>query len=157
MNINLTLIGQSISFLLFTWFCWKMVWPNFAQLLQQRQHAIEAGIKAAEQGHRTYQESQLKAEKEIALAKQKANELLQFARQNATHIEEQAKLHASQESARIITLARSEAELMREQLMNDLRGEVGELAVQIAEKIIQEKVNAKLHNKLIQDLVQQLK
>ena len=27
MNINWTLIGQSLTFFVFVWFCWKFIWP----------------------------------------------------------------------------------------------------------------------------------
>ncbi|MCP1366253.1 F0F1 ATP synthase subunit B, partial [Halomonas sp. BBD48] len=31
MNINLTLIGQTIAFAIFVWFCMKYVWPPLIQ------------------------------------------------------------------------------------------------------------------------------
>ena len=41
MNLNLTLIGQSLTFFLFAWFCMKYIWPLLKQAMRERQEAIE--------------------------------------------------------------------------------------------------------------------
>ena len=52
MNINLTLFGQSITFLVFVWFCMKFVWPVLRGAMDERQKQIEEGLSAAERaGH----------------------------------------------------------------------------------------------------------
>ena len=50
MNINLTLIGQSITFAVFVWFCMKFVWPPIMNALEQRKTKIADGLAAAERG-----------------------------------------------------------------------------------------------------------
>ena len=36
MSINLTLIGQSITFFVFVWFCWKFIWPPLVAAMKAR-------------------------------------------------------------------------------------------------------------------------
>ena len=50
MNINLTLIGQAISFAIFVWFCMKFIWPPLLAALEERQKLIEEGLTAADKG-----------------------------------------------------------------------------------------------------------
>ena len=50
MNINATLLGQTISFLLFVWFCKKFVWPMMMGPIMERQAKIADGLAAAEKG-----------------------------------------------------------------------------------------------------------
>ena len=50
MNINLTLIGQAISFAIFVWFCMKYVWPPLIKVLEERAATIAEGLAAAEKG-----------------------------------------------------------------------------------------------------------
>ena len=156
MNINLTLIGQSISFLFFAWFCWKVIWPKFSELLEKRQAAIAAGLKAAEQGTIALQEAKLQSSQQLDSAKQKANEIVQFAKNNAGTIEEQAKQKAATDATRIREAAQKEADAMRDQLKEEMRRDVGTLAALIAEQIIKEKVDAQLHDRLITDMAKQL-
>ena len=50
MNINLTLIGQSITFALFVWFCYAFIWPPLVNALANRKKQIADGLAAAERG-----------------------------------------------------------------------------------------------------------
>ena len=38
MNINLTLIGQSIAFAVFVWFCLRFIWPPILNALRRAAH-----------------------------------------------------------------------------------------------------------------------
>ena len=50
MNMNLTLLGQAISFAIFVWFCVKFVWPPVLKALEERETRIADGLAAAERG-----------------------------------------------------------------------------------------------------------
>ena len=50
MNINLTLIGQAISFAIFVLFCMKYVWSPITSALEERKKKIADGLSAAELG-----------------------------------------------------------------------------------------------------------
>ncbi|HSS66838.1 MAG TPA: F0F1 ATP synthase subunit B, partial [Gammaproteobacteria bacterium] len=49
MNINLTLIGQSIAFAIFVWFCLRFVWPPIIKALEDRKSRIAEGLAAADE------------------------------------------------------------------------------------------------------------
>jgi len=51
-NLNLTLIGQAISFAIFVWFCMKYVWPPVTEAMQARQKKIADGLDAASRAAR---------------------------------------------------------------------------------------------------------
>ena len=52
MNINLTLIGQTIAFAVFVWFCMRFVWPPVITALNERKTRIADGLAAADEGQR---------------------------------------------------------------------------------------------------------
>ncbi|MFB1035664.1 MAG: F0F1 ATP synthase subunit B, partial [Sinobacterium sp.] len=58
MNINATLIGQSISFLFFVWFCMKFVWPVIIAAMEERQLKIAEGLDAADRSVRDLEAAQ---------------------------------------------------------------------------------------------------
>ena len=64
MNINLTLVGETIMFAMFVWFCMKFIWPPLVDAMAARKKSIEDGLQAAERG-----------KEEHAQAKQNAEEL----------------------------------------------------------------------------------
>jgi len=51
-DINMTLIGQSIAMIVFVWFCMKFIWPPILAALEERQKQIEEGLAAARQSWR---------------------------------------------------------------------------------------------------------
>ena len=50
MNFNATLIGQTITFIVFVWFCMKFIWPPLLEAIEERQQQIEDGLAAADRG-----------------------------------------------------------------------------------------------------------
>ncbi|MGB1881756.1 MAG: F0F1 ATP synthase subunit B, partial [Gammaproteobacteria bacterium] len=44
MNMNLTLLGQAISFAVFVWFCLKYVWPPVLAAIEERESKIADGL-----------------------------------------------------------------------------------------------------------------
>ena len=80
MNINATLIGQSIAFAVFVWFCMKFVWPPIIKAIEERQKKIADGLNAGE-----------RAQKDLEKAQQEIAEQLKEAKQQAAEIIEQSK------------------------------------------------------------------
>ena len=50
MNINLTLIVQSLMFIVLIWFTMKFAWPLVLGPMEERSRKIAAGLAAAEKG-----------------------------------------------------------------------------------------------------------
>lgn len=48
MNLNATILGQAIAFVLFVWFCMKYVWPPIMAAIEKRQKEIADGLSSAE-------------------------------------------------------------------------------------------------------------
>jgi F-type H+-transporting ATPase subunit b len=64
-NINLTLIGQAISFAIFVWFCMKYVWPPVTAALEERSKKIADGLEAANRASRDLELAQEQATKTL--------------------------------------------------------------------------------------------
>ena len=84
MNINLTLIGQTIMFAMFVWFCMKFVWPPLVEAMAARKKAIEDGLKAAELGKEEHALAQKNAEDLIETSKTQAAEIIANADKQAS-------------------------------------------------------------------------
>lgn len=80
MNINVTLIGELIAFVVFVIFCMKYVWPPLMAAIEDRQKTIADGLAASD-----------RAEKELELAQGKATAQLKEAKSQAAEIIEAAK------------------------------------------------------------------
>ena len=156
MNINATLIGQSIAFFLFVWFCMKFVWPPIMKALDERKRTIADGLAAAEKGRYEQELGQKKAVETIKKAKGDAGEIIVLAEKRASEIAEEAKHRAEAEAERIVHAARADIEQEVNRAREQLRAAVGELAVAGAARILEKEVDAKAHAKLLDALVKQL-
>ncbi len=76
MNINLTLLGQAISFALFVFFCMKFVWPPLTAALAERQKRIADGLSAADKAQRDLASAQDQVAVEMKAVKDQAAQLL---------------------------------------------------------------------------------
>jgi F-type H+-transporting ATPase subunit b len=156
MNINLTLIAQSISFALFILFTVKFVWPPLMKAIENRQKQIADGLAAGERGKQQLEASGKRANEEIGKARERAAEIVAHAEQRATQMIEAAKGAAKEEGNREKAAAKAEIEQEASRAREALREQVAPLAVSGAEKILQREVNAQAHADLLTQLKQEL-
>ena len=86
MNINATIIGQSLAFLIFVVFCMKFVWPPVIAALHERQKKIADGLDAAARAARDLELAQDKAGQQLREAKAQAAEIIDQAKKRGTQI-----------------------------------------------------------------------
>ena len=110
MNFNATLIGQSITFIVFVWFCMKFIWPPVMHALEDRKKKIADGLAAAEHGKHEQELAEERAKEILREAKDQAGEIISRADKRAAEIVEEAKGDAREEGARLLTAARAEIE-----------------------------------------------
>ncbi len=156
MNLDATMIGQSIAFFLFVWFCMKFIWPPLTQALEERKKTIADGLAAAERGKREQELGEKKALDTIKKAKQDAAEVIALAEKRAAEIADEAKEHARVEAERIIAAARADIDQEVNRAKEQLRQAVSELAVAGAARILEKEVDAQAHARLLEAVVKQL-
>ncbi len=156
MNINLTLIGQSITFAVFVWFCMKFIWPPIMGALEARKKEIADGLAAAERGHHAKERAEKRALEHIEEAKYQASDIISLAQKRASEMVEEAKGDARTEAERLVANANAEIEQETNRAREQLRQEVVALAIAGAEKIIKREVDKKTHAATLDELAAQL-
>src|SRR5690606_9603142 len=121
MNLNATIIGQSIAFFVFVWFCMKYVWPPITSILEERQNKIAEGLEAAERAQTDLHLAQNKAAEELREAKRQGAELIEQANKRANQIIDEAKTKARDEGQRLLTAAQAEIEMEVQRAKEGLR------------------------------------
>ncbi len=156
MNINATLIGQIIAFVLLIWFVNKFLWGPMSGMMAARQKRIADGLSAAEKGKHELELAEKRATGALKEAKVQAAEILAQADKRASEIVEEAKDKAREEGDRILAAATAEIEQEANRAKEEIRSKVAEISVAAAAKIIGREVDAKAHDKLIKDLATQI-
>lgn len=156
MNINLTLIGQTITFLFFVLFCMKFIWPPLVAALEERKKLIADGLAAAEKGKHDGELARQRVVDTLKEAKEKAQDIINMAEKRASEIVEESKDNARAEGDRIIAAANAELEQEVNRAREQLRGQVVSLAVAGASKVLKREIDEKANEDLLKDLVAQL-
>ncbi|MFK5914627.1 MAG: F0F1 ATP synthase subunit B [Woeseiaceae bacterium] len=156
MNINLTLIGQSITFLFFVMFVMKFVWPPLVTALEERKKLIADGLAAAEKGKHDGELAKQRVLDTLKDAKSQAQDIINLAEKRASEIVEESKDTARTEGERIIASANAELEQEVNRAREQLRGQVVSLAVAGASKVLKREIDEKANEDLLKDLVAQL-
>ncbi len=156
MTINLTMLGQLISFVLFVLFCMKFVWPPLTEIMRERQKALAEGLDKAAAAERQLEEANDAAAVELEAAKKQSAELIAQARNRANQIVEEAKGVAQEEADRIKTGAQAEIDQEVNRAREVLRAQVSDLAVEGAEKILEKSVDKAVHQEMLNKIASQL-
>ena len=156
MNFNATLIGQTITFFVFVWFCMKYIWPPLIAALEERNARISEGLAAAQRGQKDLEEAQAKVSDNLKDAKQQAQEIINQAQKRATEIVDEAKDAAREEADRIKSMATADIEQQVNSAKGELRKEVSLIALAGVEKILGREVNADAHDAVLNELVAQI-
>ncbi len=156
MNINATLIGQLIAFAVFVAFCMKYVWPPIMAALEERTKKIADGLAAAERGRHEQELAEKRAQQVIHEAKDQANEIISQAQRRGNEIVDESKDAARIEGERILTSAKAEIEQEANKAKDELRAQVGSIALAGAEKILGREIDKKSHTDLLEELVSRI-
>ena len=156
MDINLTLIGQTIAMIVFVWFCMKFIWPPILEALEERQKQIEEGLAAADLSQEKLVQAQAEADEIVNEARQQATGILDQAHARANEIAAEGKADGVKERDRQLTAAKAEIEQEAHRAREELRGQVSAIAIASAEKILKREIDGKTHEDILGKLAQEL-
>ena len=137
-----------------------MAWPTFVKLLDERRTQIEDGLTAAAKAKEEMTRDREKLAEEVNEAYREAALIRNQAQINASEIVDQAKKEAARGAARISETAHQQIEADAAAAKRSLRSDVGNLAIELAEKIVgaqalDPKVSADVVDRFLDELEQQ--
>jgi F-type H+-transporting ATPase subunit b len=116
----------------------RMLLPRISKLLAEREDAIEGGINRAENAQKEAEELREQYKAQLAEAAREASRQREAAREEGAQIVAEMREQAQAEARRITEAAQAQIEAERQQALTSLRTEVGELATELASRIVGE-------------------
>lgn len=156
MNLNATLVLQSIAMLIFVWFCMKFIWPVLLKSMDERREKIAEGLAASDRAEKALEAAQIEATAAINQARSKAGEIVDQANQRHGQILDQAKEDAVAERKRQVAAAEADIALATNQARDALRAQVASLAVLGASRLLEKEIDADVHRKLLDELIAEI-
>ena len=130
------LFWMTLVFLVVFGILWKWGFPSIIKMVNERKEYIDESLAKAEEANLRLANIQKQGEELLMEAREKQAQILREASETRDTIVGQAQEKARDESARILSEAKAEIESQKQAAIRDIRSQVAELSVQIAEKIL---------------------
>lgn len=155
LTINGTLVAQLLIFLVMTLVLWRFAWGPLTGMLAARQARIKDGLEAAEQAKRDREKAEQEYRARLEEAAREARAMLDQATKMGETLRQELQQKAKQQADQIVAQARSEIDSERQKAVQELRGQVADLAVQVAARVIGENLDARKHQQLIEKTIEE--
>ena len=155
-----TIIGDFIliagSFLLLIFLVKKYAWGNITSVLDERAEKISSDIDGAEEARKKAEELASKREAELAGSRTEAKTIIENAKGTAEKSKADILAEAKLEAGRLKEKANQEIAQNKAEALQSVKGEVADLTISLAGKIISKNLDSHAHKELIDQYIDQL-
>ena len=155
-----TIIGDFIliagSFLLLIFLVKKYAWGNITSVLDERAEKISSDIDGAEEARKKAEVLASKREAELAGSRTEAKTIIENAKETAEKSKADILAEAKLEAGRLKEKANQEIAQNKAEALQSVKGEVADLTVSLAGKIISQNLDSHAHKELIDQYIDQL-
>ena len=154
-NFSLDLfVKQTILFLILIFIMVKFAWKPITQALNDREEGIKNALDAAEEAKKEMQNLQANNEQLLKEARAERDAMMKEAREIKDKMIADAKDEAKDVAARLIQNAQASIEQEKQAALSELKHQVAELSIGIAETVVKKELSAKKDQlKLVEDLL----
>lgn len=132
----------------------KFLFKPIREVLAKRQAKADEEIRLAEEAKTEANNIKAEYEQNMLEAREKANDILETAQKNATAKSESIIKDANAQAVAIKAKAEADIAQERRKAVNELKGEIGSMAMEIAGKVIEREISEEDHAKLIDEFIE---
>ena len=148
-----TLIAQLLNLFITVLVMKKFLFKPIRNILQKRKEMADAEIADATKAKEEAESLKSEYEASMKTARDKANEIVANAQKAATQQSEDIIKEANAQAISIKSKAEKDIEQERRKAVNEIKDEIGDMAMEIAGKVIERELKASDHEKLIDDFI----
>lgn len=135
------LIWMLAAFLVVFFFLARFGFPVIIKMVDERKRYIDDSLSKAHEAAERLLNIKQEGEALIQEAREQQAKIMKDTATTRDAIIEQAQEKARDEGARIISEAKKQIEVEKQSAIRDIRSQVAELSIQVAEKILREKLS----------------
>lgn len=154
LGINLpSLLAQIINFAILLVVLYLLAYKPVLRMLDERRRRIQEGLEASERAKEQAAKAEEEMEAQLERARQEGQAIIGQAQQIGARIQEEARQQAHQDAEALLTRARSEIQLERDNAIAQLHREFADVAIEAAEKVINQSLDRQAHQRLIREVL----
>jgi F-type H+-transporting ATPase subunit b len=147
------LLVGALAFAVLFFFVWKWVLPRVGNLLDERRDRIQGELERAEETRRSAEQELEQYRRKLA---EQSNRIIEEGRRSAEQVRADIQARAEREAAATVAKAQDEIRAERDRVFQELRTEVAEISVELAERVVGESLDGKAHQRLIDEYLDQV-
>jgi len=133
-------IWMTVAFLIVLFLLGKFAWKPILTMIREREASIEDALKEAEKAKDAMRKLKSDNEQLLNEARQEREEIVKSAREMKNSILSDAETKANEKGDKIIAEAREQINAEKSAAISELRNQVAELSIEIAEKIVKQEL-----------------
>lgn len=135
----------------------KTAWKPLLHALTAREEHIRTALQQAEEAQAEAMRLLEENRRQLAMAEARAQEAIREGREMGERLRTEIIEQANQNARKLLEQAKEEIRRERDAALNQLRGEVADLAVAAAGKIIDTHLDVQKHRALVDSVINQLR
>jgi F-type H+-transporting ATPase subunit b len=147
------LIAQLVNFTILLVVLRLFLYKPVLRLLDERRRRIQEGVEAAAAAASAASQSEVESRRALEEARVQGQEAIQRAQDAAARLREELEARARADAEQIVSRAREEIALERDQAIEQLRREFAGLAIDAAERVIEQSLDRQAHQRLIDQVL----
>ncbi|MCC2826438.1 F0F1 ATP synthase subunit B [Faecalicatena orotica] len=148
-----TFVAQICNLFIQVYLIKRFLFKPVNEMLEKRKALADAQIREAEKAKADADAIKTEYEQNMKEAKEKANEILTTAQRTAALQSEEVLKEAASQAAALKSKAESDIAQEKRKAVNEIKDEIGGMAVEIAEKVIEREISEEDHTKLIDEFI----
>ncbi|MFC2034595.1 F0F1 ATP synthase subunit B [Chloroflexota bacterium] len=150
LGINVsTLLAQVVNFVILFGLLYLVAYKPVMRMLDERSGKIKESMEQTEYIKQQADQADVESKRQIETASKEGEEVIARAVRTGEEVRQQAQQEAKGEAESLITRARAEIQRERDDAIDELRGEVADLTILAAEKVIDRSLDKSVHRQLI--------
>lgn len=146
---------QTIVFLVLILLMAKFAWKPILGAIQKREDSINDALASAENARKEMQNLQADNEKLLKEARIQRDAMLKEARELKEKIVADASAEAQEKADKIVAQAQTTIQNEKNAALADIKNQVAELSIQIAEKVIRKELsNVEQQHRLVEEMLE---
>jgi F-type H+-transporting ATPase subunit b len=149
------LVGAIAFFILF-FFIGRWAMPRVNQMAEARRARIQGNLEAAERSKAEAEQVLARYEEQLKEARGEASRIIEEARKTAESVRKDMLTKAEDEARQVVARAQQEIQAERDRSFEELRGEVGELSIEVASRVIGQALDRRRQAKLVDEYIEEI-
>jgi F-type H+-transporting ATPase subunit b len=150
------LVVGFVAFAIIAFFFAKWVLPRMDKLLDERRQKIQGQLEEAERTRAEADERLAEYRSQLANAREESNRIIEEARKTADQLRKDIQDKAEEEAHNTVARAQDEIRAERDRVFQELRSQVGEIAVELAGRVVNKELDKTAHERLIDEYIDQV-